>query len=92
MKTRILSVALIVCIVLSFAACGGESASAPNEENTETDTVFLTVTDTDTIEPEAISTGELTVEHDEKFGGVFIHITDEDLRALGFEYGDSVDV
>ena len=32
------------------------------------------------------------VSHDEKFGGVYIQITDADFLKLGFEYGDSVDV
>lgn len=41
---------------------------------------------------ETLSTDTLTVEHETKFGGVYLHITIEDFCGLGFEYGDSVDI
>ncbi|MBR2780411.1 MAG: hypothetical protein IKD81_03245 [Eubacteriaceae bacterium] len=35
---------------------------------------------------------DLAVKHETEFGGVYIVITIDDFNALGFEYGDSVDV
>lgn len=39
-----------------------------------------------------LATEPLTIEHELKFGGVYLHMTIEDFRALGFEFGDSVDI
>ena len=41
---------------------------------------------------EILSTETLGIEHEEKFGGVYLHITIEDFLSLGFDYGDSVDI
>lgn len=39
-----------------------------------------------------LSTAALPIEHETEFGGVYICITIEDFCALGFAYGDSVDI
>lgn len=41
---------------------------------------------------ERISSGELGIEHDPKFGGVYLHMSIEDFCDLGFEYGDVVEI
>lgn len=41
---------------------------------------------------EPLSVTDLGVIHEEEFGGVYIVMTIDDFNALGFEYGDSVDV
>ncbi|MBR6322964.1 MAG: tyrosine-protein phosphatase, partial [Lachnospiraceae bacterium] len=33
-----------------------------------------------------------SIEHEEEFGGVYIHLTIDDFNALGYVYGDSVDI
>ena len=43
-------------------------------------------------EKESIETGELDLIHEEEFGGIYLKMTIDDFNALGFEYGDSVDV
>ena len=35
---------------------------------------------------------DMSVEHDEKFGGVFIHITIDDFNKLGYEFGDAIKI
>jgi protein tyrosine/serine phosphatase len=39
-----------------------------------------------------LSVEGLSVQHEQEFGGVYIEITIDEFNALGFEYGDSVDV
>lgn len=41
---------------------------------------------------EALSTGDLPVIEDEKFGGIYFEISNEDFANLGFVPGDSVDI
>ena len=41
---------------------------------------------------EVLSTGTLGIEHEEQFGGVYLHVTIDDFLSLGFDYGDSVDI
>ena len=41
---------------------------------------------------DALSSGALTIEHETRFGGAYLHMTIDDFCALGFEYGDAVDV
>lgn len=40
----------------------------------------------------ALSTGSLTVEHETKFGGVYLQISIADFLSLGFEFGDSLEI
>lgn len=41
---------------------------------------------------EEVSVKDLATIHEEEFGGVYLKMTIDDFNALGFEYGDSVDV
>lgn len=79
MKTRICALFILFCILLSIlCGCGNDNVSG---EKATTDTSAKTVT-----------TGEIGVIHDEEYGGVFIAQTVEEFNALGFDYGDSVNV
>ena len=40
----------------------------------------------------ALSTGKTPIQHEEKFGGVYIEITIDDFNTLGFAFGDSVKI
>lgn len=41
---------------------------------------------------EPLAARDLAVLHEEEFGGVYLDLTIEDFNALGFAYGDSVDL
>ncbi len=43
-------------------------------------------------EPEKLHTEELPLQHETEFGGVYLKMTIDQFNALGFQYGDSVDV
>ena len=43
-------------------------------------------------EPEKLHTDELPLQHETEFGGVYLKMTIDQFNALGFQYGDSVDV
>ncbi len=43
-------------------------------------------------EPEKLHTDELALQHETEFGGVYLKMTIDQFNALGFQYGDSVDV
>ena len=38
------------------------------------------------------ATSKLTIEHETKFTGIYLHMTIDEFNELGFKYGDSVDV
>lgn len=38
------------------------------------------------------TTSKLTIEHETKFTGIYLHMTIDEFNELGFKYGDSVDV
>lgn len=40
----------------------------------------------------ALSTGNLMVEHETKFGGIYLKISIADFLSLGFDFGDSLDI
>ena len=44
------------------------------------------------VTPETLGISDYPIVHETEFGGVYIEMTIEDFNALGFEYGDSVDV
>ena len=44
------------------------------------------------LRPAAISTGEIGVVKDEEFGNVYIDLLIDGFNALGFKFGDSVDI
>ena len=44
------------------------------------------------VTPETPGISDYPIVHETEFGGVYIEMTIEDFNALGFEYGDSVDV
>ena len=44
------------------------------------------------VTPETLGITDYPIVHETEFGGVYIEMTIEDFNALGFEYGDSVDV
>lgn len=86
---KIISAILALCMLLSLAACGKsgkpEDTSAPAEQ--------LTAPDAPATVPSAgITSGELPIEHETKFGGVYVCATIEEFLDFGFMYGDSVDV
>lgn len=41
---------------------------------------------------DVLKTKPLTIEHETRFGGAYLHMTIEDFCALGFKYGDAVDI
>lgn len=45
-----------------------------------------------TPEETVLEVRELSLEHEEEFGGVYLKMPIEEFNALGFDYGDSVDV
>ena len=44
------------------------------------------------VTPETLGISDYPIVHETEFGGVYIEMTIDDFNALGFEYGDSVDV
>ncbi len=46
----------------------------------------------DTVQSGRLSAENIGIVHEEEFGGIYIKMTIEDFMALGFEYGDSVDI
>ena len=43
-------------------------------------------------EPETLKTEELALEHEKEFGGIYLKMTIDEFNALGFKYGDSVNI
>ena len=44
------------------------------------------------VDPEEVIEDGYEIEHEERFGGVYIKISIDDFNELGYEYGDSVDI
>ena len=77
MKTRITALLILLCLFLSvLCGCGND-----NSGETATNDTAQTVT-----------TGEIGVVQDDEYGGVFIALTIEEFNALGFDFGDSVNI
>ncbi|MBQ6654477.1 MAG: tyrosine-protein phosphatase [Erysipelotrichaceae bacterium] len=43
-------------------------------------------------EPETLKTPDLSLAHETEFGGIYLKMTIDDFNALGFKYGDSVNI
>ncbi|MCR5067165.1 MAG: tyrosine-protein phosphatase [Erysipelotrichaceae bacterium] len=43
-------------------------------------------------QPETLKTPELQLEHEKEFGGIYLKMTIDEFNALGFKYGDSVNI
>ena len=86
----------ILLLALSICALQGCSVEISNSKNEKIETTEAVVEIEQSIdleeEKEELSTADIEVYKDEKFGGVFIDINIEDFDALGFAYGDSVDI
>ncbi len=65
-----------------------ESEAAKDEDETATENEAMGTT-TDADKPD---TGEIGVIENTEFGQIYIDLTNEEFAALGFEYGDSVDI
>jgi len=72
----IICLLLLVSTILCFSACGSRRAEPTGSSKEEC----------------APSLGVTAIEHETKFGGVYIKITIEDFNALGFAFGDSLNV
>ena len=71
--------ALILAVLLftpALAGCGSKNDKAAPDK----------------AEPDKTELADCAVSHDHEFGSVFIEISIDDFNALGFEFGDSVDV
>ena len=78
MKTRFTAAALFICIILSIP-CGCENDNKSSESSSA-------------VNEQTVTTGEIGVIKDEEYGGIMIDLTVEGFNALGFAYGDSVDI
>ena len=78
MKTRIAALLILSCVLLStLCGCGNDKNS---NETATNDTA------------QVVTTGEIGVIKDEEYGNVFIDMTIDEFNALGFAFGDSVDI
>ncbi len=78
MKTRIIAPVIISCIFLSMlCGCGNEKTG---DKKATDDSA------------QAVTTGEVGVVRDEEYGGIFIDLTIDEFNALGFDFGDSVNI
>ena len=77
MKTRITALLILTCILLSvLCGCGNNS----NNDISANDTA------------QTVTTGEIGVIEDDEYGGVFIDLSIDEFNALGFAFGDSLDI
>ena len=79
MKTRITALFIFLTCLLLSALCGCGNDNNSNETATN-----------DTAQP--VTTGEIGVIQDDEYGGTFIDLTIEAFNALGFDFGDSVNI
>ena len=78
MKTRFAALVILSCILLStLCGCGND---VNNNEKATNDTA------------QTVTTGEIGVIQDEEYGGTFFALSIEEFNALGFAFGDSVNV
>ena len=78
MKTRVTALLILFCLFLTvLCGCGNNSS---NNDGSTNDTA------------QTVTTGEIGVLEDDEYGGVFIDITIDEFNALGFAFGDSVDI
>lgn len=95
---KALITAIFGLFVITFiVSCGNNQVNSVDASNEITQEV-LADSSTEDNNNEKVSADEevlvenVTIHKDEKFGGIFIDKSTEDLDALGFMYGDSVDV
>ena len=78
MKNRIMALLILSCIFLSMlCGCGNDNTDS---ESATSDTA------------QTVTTGEIGVIKDDEYGGVFIALTIDEFNALGFDFGDSVNI
>lgn len=88
MKTKPLVLRVIAClltivlVILCFAACANQNAGQSDP----------TVPGTEAAPADAPALEATVIEHETKFGGVYIKITIDDFNALGFDFGDSLNI
>ena len=87
MKTRFFAAFLTVLLLVS-ALTGCANTEDNSGEKPSAQTGEETVADTN----EKLTTGELGVLRDEEFGNVYIELTIDEFNALGFAFGDSLDI
>lgn len=77
MKTKILAPVILSCVLLSaICGCGNDGGSDKATNDTA----------------QAVTTGEIGVIQDDEYGGIFIALTIDEFNALGFDFGDSVNI
>ncbi len=75
----ILCILILLTMILSFGACSKGSRTTPAKERDRASNLIPAL-------------GITTIEHDAKFGGVNIKISIDDFNALGFAFGDSLNI
>ena len=83
MIKKIIAVLSALALVTGiFTSCGKIGPDLPTEVTAESTTATA----------KEITTGEIGVIHDTEFDNVYIDLTIDEFNALGFEFGDSVNV
>jgi len=83
MKTRITALVIIICIFLTIL-CGCANDNTNTEEVTEKTATKDTAGE--------VTTGEIGVIQAEEYGGILFDLSIDEFNALGFDFGDSVNV
>ena len=78
---RLSAIMLVICVLFSLAACTAAPGGNDKDDDSGKDG-----------KDDAPLTTQLNVIYEKEFGGVYLGITIDDFNALGFEYGDSVNI
>ena len=87
----LLCLLLALCLALSACGRGTDGGSESGEPTDESGQDIDPSDQGDPADTEPLIEG-VAIQHETEFGGVYIEITIDDFNALGFAYGDSVDV
>ena len=96
-RSPVIILAFCVCTALAGCAGGATAPTASSTDPAESSAIDAAVPAASS-EATALTPGaapvlaDYPVSHDPEFGGVFIEIPIADFNALGFAFGDSVDI
>ena len=84
---------VLICI-LTTVLCGCGNSKTSNETTSCDKTINQTTSSEKATDDtaQAVTTGEVGVIQDEEYGGTFIDLPIDEFNALGFDFGDSVNV
>ena len=89
-KIGTLTIALAIALLL--AACTSTPASSPASTGASAESHASTSSASSSSAEAAPELVNCPITHDEKYGGVYAEISTDDFNALGFAYGDSLNI